>query len=1330
MYCDFTNSKYLIAKTYNQGATWTIMDQQPLLPTYNGWYSAGGFGFWDHYFEMSDLITNNFLVGATTIYKATWSGSSYSYNQVTAYFPSLANNTHGDIRDLKTRINGINEEFISGCDGGIISSINGGNTWACINGSGLNVSQFYSIGTFQKSTNILASPQDNWAKLRTSSGWNPSNSPYGQSGESYWSEVDNTDDNIAYANINAQNGLFRSTDGGVNFNFMSNNPFPGNGSNSTGKRFYIDPTNHNIIWDFSANDGNLYKYNTQTFNWTQVHIFPVGYVTPVIAIGIAPTNSNVIYEAHDGVTYPINAGSKKLYKTIDGGANWTDITASVSGPCTWWTIKHILIDPINENRVFICYNGISGGGARVIFSNNGGGSWTDISNGLTGLSVNHMVYQNGSDDIIYAATDAGVYRWNKGTQIWDCFNLNLPNTGVRKVEINYCQNKLYASSYGRGLYSCLLPQIPDFHISSSLVNGINGTNTLTIPPTYNQSFVNRIIVDPGVYLKIQGALNFTGGLPNYPSDLIVAKQSHAVLTGTLSTNCAQLWSGVQVGGDINNNQNYSGGFAIYQGILEVLNGGTIQNAQTAISTGTHDAIGNLDWSSMGGVISCAYANFINNARSVEFLTYPFGNKSGFADCRFETNSQLLGGALPNFHVTLWNVNGVSFGGNDFRYTAGNVYPYGSRGGGIYSIDAKYNVTGLCTSGSSPCLTIKRGTFEDLNVGIETSNSNPAQTIIVRDNDFNRNFTDGARLGGMNYVTFVNNKLDVGTASSTYPSGLYLDNCKYYAVQNNTITTTGSFNGRGVYATNSGAGAHTIYRNTISNIDVGVAPQNDNSGDANYTDGLKIRCNTFNATSPNNYDIAMMGDGTPGQNPSVAFFQGLSSTTGSLLVGNKYAAGCSNENKWYVDNTYNVKGAYHANHADVFTRITLQPACSDLVIAPANTSILFQSPHCPDNYAVNKNPKGFNANISSARSSYNSLNNQYNALIDGGNTASLLALVNGNSSQGSLKNSLSASSPYLSDIVLSAYFSKQSIPPGHIKDIHGLNAPVSNEVWQILLNLNLPNGIKQNIIQQQNANPISSRTLLQGGVANASFDLELAYIDKITYYLNDSLPASQDTALATIKVANFADADCQEIAIKAASPNTTLTASIIDAMHGGLANVDGFCAFQKIIIQLNQTVQKIYTLKTDNTIKGQVQIIANDPNNPAQRLAQALLLKVFGTTYSVLRLAPTSQSGNRLFHSDDDLDNSTTIEMANNQLLQLYPNPTSSNFNVLLKGEGIDSKVYQLDIRNTLGQLIVSKKLELNTLQEISTTDLLNGLYLISLSQNNKLIKETKLVIMK
>jgi len=91
----------------------------------------------------------------------------------------------------------------------------------------------------------------------------------------------------------------------------------------------------------------------------------------------------------------------------------------------------------------------------------------------------------------------------------------------------------------------------------------------------------------------------------------------------------------------------------------------------------------------------------------------------------------------------------------------------------------------------------------------------------------------------------------------------------------------------------------------------------------------------------------------------------------------------------------------------------------------------------------------------------------------------------------------------------------------------------------------------------------------------------------------------------------------------------------------------------------------------------------------------------------------------------------SVNIENGKLLNIYPNPTSNSFNVLLKGNDVNvAETFKIEVRNTLGQILISKTINLNSVQEINSSELMNGLYLVSLTQGNKLIKETKLVIVK
>lgn len=404
------------------------------------------------------------------------------------------------------------------------------------------------------------------------------------------------------------------------------------------------------------------------------------------------------------------------------------------------------------------------------------------------------------------------------------------------------------------------------------------------------------------------------------------------------------WKGIEVDGTISQNQNYSGGYAIYQGILQVLSGGTLSKAQCAVTTGTTDANGNFDYNSSGGIVIGSSANFINNQKDVAFLYYhnASGNKSFFDLCNFKTNNALVNNILPDCRVSLYEVDGVLFRGCNFEYNAGSAYTNNNKGKGIYSIDASYSVDQYC---GTRCANPVKSTFLNLTEGVYADNSNPLRVVSVKNSNFYDVINNSTYYNTITTPVFENNY--VRTASYGTGTGLYLNNCKLYNVRNNTfLQNTSLINGGdvGIYVNNSQAGAHKIYRNSFANFAIGIAPLNNNSGVSNTTDGLKMNCNDFTPIV-NGYDVAMMGT-----SPTVMSNQGnVSAQTATNIVRNIYGApsGCSNcENKWYIVGT-SAKTINHGTNSDANTKPLPQPANSDVGLNVVSSLFaLDYINHCP------------------------------------------------------------------------------------------------------------------------------------------------------------------------------------------------------------------------------------------------------------------------------------------------------------------------------------------------------------------------------------------------
>jgi hypothetical protein len=1313
--------------------TWNILKSTTKTTVDSG--VALWFG-WSNFFAVSDQYPGKFLIGNGRILRGDWNSSNTNiYTVVTDYYPTLwiGSNTHADIRYIRRFNHGSTETILAGTDGGVAKSTDGGATWSSINGIGLNVSQFYCISSFQKTSNLIASPQDNFVQRKVGSFWYNVGA-WSTGAESSCCLVDYTnDDHIFYG---ATKRIWQSYDQGATYtditSGVTNAP-----TNNWLRKFYDDPTKPGVIWAGCSGNPNTYSYNPTTNAWSIART-PTGWqgcpVPDMDVLKVAPTNSNCIYEGHGGwnIIDPNNPNPcattptyNRLFKKgiFMGTLQWRDFTPYVIqylGDLFLTTgITAIVIDPLNENRVFVSFDQFKTN-ARVIRSLDGGFTWADMSAGLPPVTVNDLVYQNGTDDVIYAATDFGVYRYNKTAGQWECFNTNLPPVIVKKIEINYCSRKLFIATQGRGAFSCNLPTTPTYPITVARVQAANGNSSsvLTLQPYYNQAFANDISIEAGVILNQKGIMRFSSN-----SSLIIKKNARVNLTGTLTTLCTQMWPGVQVEGSTNQVATFNGQLSNNQGILDINTQGTIMHADIGVITCTYSG-GQDVWGSHGGIIYAVNANFIDNKKDVSFLYHDKPNSSKFVNCNFETKDYLPNNVAPEGHVSLHAVSNINFQGCDFKYTAQNKYPAQSRGYGIYSLDAKYMVTPGCLSNVSPCTNLDRTTFQNLTLGIYSYATNALNNVYVSDAEFTNVIKNNAYFLSIDNITFKNNKIILPSTTLGSRAGLYLDKCKKYTVSTNTVLGTGTNQDYGITARSSNLATqvngsnHLIYKNTIDNCITAVASMYENA-DANYV-GLKIRCNRFGATTPNSWDVTQL----LGTTARVDRYQGTSpGSSGNLanLVGNYYTSVCysSSENRWYIDNQVPVNQntkVIHCNNSG--SNYQVNPPCSNQPLDYYTYGSYNSSTQCLA-LTTGENPGGIAGRIGAAESAVSGALANEASIIDAGNTSNLLNIIAAGTPE-DVKNSLLDVSPYLSDDVLTAYFSNPATPPAHVVEVHAQNNPVTENVWQIILNRGFHGSEQDQLEANQNAAQVSGRQTLEVERHNAEFERALAYTDKLNYFLSDTLPSSVDSVLATLQHVPFTDGNCQAISHKIAS-GIEVTADQINSAHGGASQVDDYCNFQKIKCQLPDTARDWRSLLHNSSLLASVQSIANDPNNAANGAATAALEFIFNTfSEKEFQLPPSS----RQLAEQTIVPELKEIYNADLDVL-IYPNPTDGELNIECPSpEGV-----KIEFANSTGEKVMEiQMLEKKTKANIGK--LPAGIYMLTLRNANKTVGSYKIVLTK
>lgn len=130
----------------------------------------------------------------------------------------------------------------------------------------------------------------------------------------------------------------------------------------------------------------------------------------------------------------------QVIKSLDEGQTWTTVSppASLIGTRALWRLT---LSDKNPNHLWVTVQGHQNV-VKVIRSTDGGTTWENYSDGLPLNTVESIIYQRGSDDILYVGTTLGVYTRKNGDASWQKLGENLPGGHARFMHINYAKGKL------------------------------------------------------------------------------------------------------------------------------------------------------------------------------------------------------------------------------------------------------------------------------------------------------------------------------------------------------------------------------------------------------------------------------------------------------------------------------------------------------------------------------------------------------------------------------------------------------------------------------------------------------------------------------------------------------------------------------------------------------------------------------------------------------------------------------------------------------------------------------------------------------------------------
>jgi PKD repeat protein len=449
-----------VFRSDNSGSTWTEVvsgNEINLL----GWAADGsgtrGQGVYDLTMCVSPTDEDEVWVGGINIWKSENGGTDWTLN---AHWDAGTVDTEYVHADQHIFIYSPQGILFSGNDGGIYKTLDGIN-WVDIS-HGINILQVYRLGTSATDETLLVTgSQDNGSYKCDNGLWSGI-----KGGDGMECLIDYTNPDIIYATSQFGN-LGKSVDGGYNFTNISP---ASNGAWIT--PYVIHPTDPNTLW--AAYD-HVYKTTNAGDDWVPVSGNLAG--ENFRSLAVAPSNPDYIYVA----TY------NQIFVTTNGGTGWTEISAGLPD----LALTYIAVSPDDPENLWITLSGYEAG-EKVYTSTNAGAIWTNYSSGLPDIPANCIVYQEGTNDLLYAGTDLGVYYRDNSMTDWLEYNDGLPNVIVDELEIHYGTQRIRAATYGRGVWESHLyddgtnPPFASFATNKSTACGeeiINFTDRSAYSPT-------------------------------------------------------------------------------------------------------------------------------------------------------------------------------------------------------------------------------------------------------------------------------------------------------------------------------------------------------------------------------------------------------------------------------------------------------------------------------------------------------------------------------------------------------------------------------------------------------------------------------------------------------------------------------------------------------------------------------------------------------------------------------------------------------------------------------------------------------------------------------
>ncbi|HVS81598.1 MAG TPA: hypothetical protein VHE60_07670, partial [Pyrinomonadaceae bacterium] len=395
-------------------------------------------------------------------------GSLIASNDGGQSFSNISGGAHGDFHDVWINPNNA-DNLITGDDGGVWYSFDGGNRWW--KGNNLPVSQFYHVSV------DMDTPYHVYGGLQDNSSWiGDSAYPGGitndrweniYGGDGFWVFPDPSDPDYVYAEsqggyigrINRKThearGIqplpeYKEKKLRYNWNTPIHVSPTQNGTIYLGAQFLFRSRDHGQSWarispDLTTNDPEKQKQEqsggiTVDNSSAEMH-------TTIFSICESPKNPNLIWVGTDDGNVQV---------TRDGGKTWKNVVSNIKGlPKNAW-VSSIEAGHFDEGTAYATFDLHTFGDLRpyVYKTTDFGQTWTPIVATGNVQGYAHVVKEDlVNKELLFVGTELGLWVSLDGGRQWAQYKGgDLPNVAVRDLAIHPRDKDLVIATHGRGIW--------------------------------------------------------------------------------------------------------------------------------------------------------------------------------------------------------------------------------------------------------------------------------------------------------------------------------------------------------------------------------------------------------------------------------------------------------------------------------------------------------------------------------------------------------------------------------------------------------------------------------------------------------------------------------------------------------------------------------------------------------------------------------------------------------------------------------------------------------------------------------------------------------------